>query len=50
VTLSDSGSREQITAAIRRAALTGQARRRLLQALERPDEPRQGSPITIIVN
>jgi hypothetical protein len=50
VTLSDSGSGEEIAATIRGAAMTGQARRRLLQALEHRDEVGDDSPIAVSVN
>jgi hypothetical protein len=50
VTRIDSGPVEVIAAAIRGAAVTGQARRRLLEALERPDEVGLDSPIAISVN
>jgi len=50
VTWSNSGSAEEIAAAIRRAAMTGQARRRLIDALQRPDELGLGSPIAVSVN
>jgi len=50
VTWSDSGSVEEIVAAIRGAAMTGQARGRLLEALERPDELGLDSPLAISVN
>jgi hypothetical protein len=50
VAWSDSGSVEEIAAAIRGAAMTRQARRRLLEALDRPDEPGLDSPLAISVN
>ena len=50
VTQIGSGSAEEIATVIRRAAITGQARRRLLDALARPDELDLDSPIAISVN
>ena len=50
VTQSDSGSADGIAAAIRRSAITGQARRRLLGALERPDELGPDSRVVVSVN
>lgn len=50
VTQSDSGPVDRIAAVIRGSAITGQARRRLLEALERPDELDPDSPIVVSVN
>jgi hypothetical protein len=50
VTQSDSGPVERIAAIIRRSAITGQARRRLLGALERPGELGPDSRIVIQAN
>jgi hypothetical protein len=50
VTRSVSGPVEEIAAAIGGAAVTGQARRRLLRALERPQELDLDLPLAISVN
>ena len=50
VTQSASGSVEAIAAIIRRSAITGQVRRRLVGALERPDELGPDSRIVVSVN
>ena len=50
VTQSESGPVDRIAAAIRRSAITGQARRRLLGALEHPDELGPDSRIVVTVN
>jgi len=50
VTQSESGPVDRIVAAIRRSAITGQARRRLLGALEHPDELGADSRIVITIN
>jgi len=50
VTRSDSGAADEIATVIRRAAITGQARRRLLEALRRPDELGPDSRVVITVS
>jgi len=50
VTRIDSGSADEIAAVIRRAPVTGQARRRLLETLRRPDEAGPDSRTVIAVS
>jgi hypothetical protein len=50
VTQNESGQVDRIAAIVRRSAMTGQARRRLLRALERQDEPGPDLRIVISVN
>jgi hypothetical protein len=50
VTRIDTGSADEIAAVIRGAAITGQARQRLLEALGRSDTPGSDSRTVVTVN